>query len=327
MWFGGTDANGGAAPVSLAVVQEALAAGPPPDRPYQEEVSLLTGDGVRLAARHWRQSDQPKATVVVAHGFAANQDHRDVVSIAADLHSEGFGVITYDARGHGRSEGRCTVGDTERFDVQAAHTSADAQGAPVVLLGISMGAIAVLRHMAGSEMAGPAETVEPAGPAEAVEPAGLEVPPTRPTAAGIVLVSAPARWRMKLSPVALGALMLTRTRVGRKFAQRSLGVQVMPGWSIGQSPLSLIDQVHVPVAVIHGSRDRIIRPSQARLLFAGAPEPRSLDVVADMGHGIDSAGGRRAACDAVEWVAALGHQVSSGQVSSGQVSPTTTPTR
>jgi len=241
---------------------------------------------------------------VVVHGFAANQDHPDVLSIAADLHAEGFGVVTYDSRGHGRSEGQCTVGDTERLDVQAAQTWADAQGAPVVLLGISMGAIAVLRHMAGSE----------------------------PAAAGIVVVSSPARWRMKLSPVALGALLLTRTRAGRKFAARSLGVHVMPGWSIGDPPLSLIDQVHVPVAVVHGSRDRIIRASQARLLYARALEPRRLDLVADMGHGIDSAGGRRAACDAVAWVATVGHQGSSGPLSSGPLSPgplspTTTPTR
>ena len=44
--------------------------------------------------------------------------------MAHELRAEGHAVITYDMRGHGESEGLCTLGDLERLDVAAAVVAA-----------------------------------------------------------------------------------------------------------------------------------------------------------------------------------------------------------
>jgi pimeloyl-ACP methyl ester carboxylesterase len=143
-----------------------------------DEVVLETADGVRLRGRWWRSRWPARATTVMAHGFASSSDDADVRALAADLQGAGFDVLTYDARGHGRSEGTCTVGDRERLDVAAA--AAAVTRGPVILLGHSMGAVAALGHLIGWRDRGRALPM-----------------------AGLVLVSTPARWRRLLSPRAL----------------------------------------------------------------------------------------------------------------------------
>ena len=127
---------------------------------------LTTVDGIRLAA-HTHCVAAPRGSVVVAHGFSASATHADVEALAGALGAAGYDVVTYDARGHGDSEGQCTLGDLERHDVAAAVQATNPASGPVVLVGMSMGAIAVLRH--------------------AAEQSGSGVRP----AAGVVTVSAP----------------------------------------------------------------------------------------------------------------------------------------
>ncbi|MGH9063236.1 MAG: alpha/beta hydrolase [Acidimicrobiales bacterium] len=251
------------------------AAGPPESAP-DEQMVLVTEDGLRLSGHWWRSRRPARGVIVMVHGFAASTDDRDVRAMAADLRRAGFDVLAYDSRGHGRSEGRCTIGDRERLDVAAAVTAAGR--GPIVVLGVSMGAVAALGHAAGRKAVSGA-----------------------PPVAGVVLVSAPARWRMSPSPRGLAMATLTRTGPGRWFLARSVRVRVERGWALTRPPLSLVGASRVPLAVVHGARDRLIRPHEARLLFSRAPEPRLLAVVADMGHGLDQAG-RGAAVRAVEWV-------------------------
>jgi alpha-beta hydrolase superfamily lysophospholipase len=237
-----------------------------------EEAELRTSDGVTLSARWWRRPGRAKAAVVLVHGFGASKDDAGIRALAADLHGEGFDVLTYDARGHGRSEGHCTVGGEEQKDVAAAASLAAVSGQPVVLVGVSMGAIAVLSH--------------------AASPAPI---------AGVVVVSAPARWRMSPSLVGLAIVGLTRTRLGSWFMRRRLGVRVGADWRLAEPPVSIVGRIGAPIAVVHGRRDRLIRSGEARLLFEGAHEPRRLDVVSGMGHGIDEHA-RAAVLASLEWL-------------------------
>jgi alpha-beta hydrolase superfamily lysophospholipase len=246
-----------------------------------EETVFVTTDGVHLSARWWRRPGRVRAAVVLVHGFGASKEDGGIRALAADLHGAGFDVLTYDARGHGGSEGNCSVGGDERLDVAAAASLAADGGQPVVLVGVSMGAIAVLGYVASRAHDLPSEAAAPI--------------------AGVVAVSAPARWRMSPSPVGLAIAALTRTRVGRWFMLHRLGVRVDTGWALPEPPLSAIGQIGVPLALVHGRRDRLIRAGEARLLFDAAAEPRRLDVVARMGHGIDEAA-RHAVVGAIDWV-------------------------
>ena len=237
-----------------------------------EETTLRTSDGMSLSARWWRRPGRPRAAVVLVHGFGASMDDAGIRALAADLHGAGFDVLTYDARGHGGSEGYCTVGGEERKDVAAAASLAAVGGQPVVLVGVSMGAIAVLSHAASPAPIG-----------------------------GVVVVSAPARWRMSPSLVGLAIVGLTRTRLGSWFMRHRLGVRVGADWALAEPPLSIVGGIGVPIAVVHGRRDRLIRPAEARLLVEAAHEPRRLDVVSRMGHGIDEHA-RAAVMASIEWL-------------------------
>lgn len=52
----------------------------------------------------------------------------------------------------------------------------------------------------------------------------------------------------------------------------------------GFPSLDRIPKLRVPVLVLHGDRDEIVPVAQGRALYAAAPEPRRLEVVAGAGH-------------------------------------------
>lgn len=234
---------------------------------------FTTADGVRLAFRWWRAEPAARAVVVLVHGFGASKDDPTVAAVAGHLAGSGYDVLGYDSRGHHGAEGLCTLGDAEAFDVAAAvHTARAASDLPVVLVGASMGGIAVLRHAAGD-----------------------------PDLAGVVAVSTPAVWRMPRTWRALAATGLTQTAPGRVVAARWLGVRVHRGWSSPEPPVSLAGRIAVPLALVHGARDRFVLPDAATLLRAAATGPCELFLVRDMTHAYDPASHRPIA-DAVAWV-------------------------
>ena len=220
-------------------------------------MELVTSDAVRLVARRWR-ARSPRATVVLAHGFAAGVTEMRVVALAEALRDGGLDVLAYDARGHGGSGGAATLGDRERLDVAAA-VDAVADDGPVVIVGASMGAIAALRYAAS-------------------------VPGT---VAGVVSVSCPARWRLPCNVRGVLSALLTQTGVGRKLARRRMGVRIAPSGIRAVPPVELVGAVGVPVTIVHGRRDPFIAISDAEVLYAAALDPRQLILVDDLGHAFD----------------------------------------
>jgi len=216
---------------------------------------LTTSDGVELAARSWSATGDPRASVVLVHGLAATKDNPELVAVATSLQQRGFDVLAYDARGHGESSGICTLGDSERFDVAAAVAHARQSGLPVVVVGASMGGIAVLRHAADD-----------------------------PSLAGVVTVSSPADWRLHGSPGTLALTGMIRTRLGRAFAARLFRVRLSPHWTNPEPPRSLAGRVSSPLAIVHGERDRFIPAREAAGLFSANGGERRLFLVPRMGH-------------------------------------------
>jgi alpha-beta hydrolase superfamily lysophospholipase len=227
-------------------------------------VTLDTIDGVRLVgvAHH---ADAPVGSVVLAHGFTASSTHADVEALVRSLVASGYDVVAYDARGHGRSEGRCTLGDLERHDVAAAIRATDPASGPVLLVGISMGAIAVLRH-----------TAEPRRP-------------DTPAVAGVVTVSAPAHWKLPRNARGVLSAGLTSTALGRAVAARWLGVRLATSRRRSEAPVELVRRIDVPLAIVHGIDDPFLPSSNARALYDAAGEPRRLDLVPGAWHAHDPA--------------------------------------
>ena len=152
--------------------------------PTLEPFTLVTSDGCHLAA-DLRRVEGGRTTVVVVHGFTAHRRHGSVTAIADALESDGHSVLTYDGRGHGESEGMCTLGNDEILDVVAAvETARDlAHGSRVVIVGASMGAIAALRYAADHH-----------------------------DVAGVVTVSCPARWQLRTLRTVLAAGKVTSAK-------------------------------------------------------------------------------------------------------------------
>ncbi len=65
--------------------------------------------GLKIFMRSWRPEGQPKAVVVISHGF--NSHGGQYAWVAEQLAAKGFAVYAHDYRGRGRSEG-------ERFHVE-----------------------------------------------------------------------------------------------------------------------------------------------------------------------------------------------------------------
>ena len=241
----------------------------------EDEVEIHTSDGLVLRGR-WHRSVSPETTVVIAHGFSAGRNEPAVAALAQDLLEARCDVLTYDARGHGASEGRSGVGSTEHRDVASAASLAAGEGRPVVLIGVSMGAVAVVSHLAT---------------------AGVDAGPV----VGAVLVSGPARWGMRPSPIGVLMAALTKGPVGRWVAERYLKVRIARRWRTGEDPAAAMRRVDVPVAVVHGTSDRLLAVAHGHLLHEAAAGPSRLQLVEGMAHGIDRAC-RAATFDAVEWV-------------------------
>ncbi len=242
------------------------------------DIHLDTADGLRLRARWWPAQGTAAASVVLVHGFSASQRDGGVRALAGELARVGYDVLTYDARGHGESQGSSGVGSTEHLDVACAVEAALSQQAPVALVGVSMGGVAVSGYLSGGSAGRTADI------------------------AGAVLVSTPSRWRMRVSPVGVLTTLLTRTRPGRLVASRLMRVRISPDWHVGEPLESLVERIELPLAVVHGTGDRLLAQDHGRRLHACAAGPSRLQLVEGMGHGIDVVPSRAAVVGAVAWV-------------------------
>jgi uncharacterized protein len=115
--------------------------------PGVADVAFTTHDGLTL--RGWyappAAGPAPRAVVVLVHGWGDNRVHW--MPEMRLLTGNGFGVLAYDSRGSGESDGDLvTAGDREQEDVVAAldfvSARPDAAGAKIGLVGFSFGSSA-----------------------------------------------------------------------------------------------------------------------------------------------------------------------------------------
>jgi uncharacterized protein len=223
---------------------------------------LRTDDDVQLAGSLLPGPSSRGVAILVAHGFGA---HRRKPAYARL--SEGLATVAptlaLDLRGHGRSHGRSTFGDREVADVTAGVRWLTASGfASVVLVGVSMGATAVLGAAA--------TTVRPLG---------------------VVVISGPARFRSPAPPGPLQRLeRLWHSAPRRRLLALGLGVRLAApaAWRAPASPVEAAATAACPILVVHGDDDVYFPTADGRDLAAAAgsratlwPEP------AGFGHAED----------------------------------------
>ncbi len=220
------------------------------------ETTFVSGDGVLLYGA-FKVHPQPVATVLCVHGLGANKSALEWR--AHRLYKRGFSVFLFDLRGCGKSSGRVTTGGVrEMDDIEAAleaclrHPALSI--APIVALADSMGATATLNVAAArSEI-------------KAIFSDAAFASMTTAIQWGFTKHTGLPAWPFQ-KPVVLLAEALSRTRIRDASALNTIG-SITPG--------------HVYLA--HGLRDSIVPPSDARLLFDQANQPKHLWVVPEAGH-------------------------------------------
>src|SRR5919109_484438 len=109
-------------------------------------VNVITEDGVRIAGTRLGPPGTERPAIVMAHGLMGWHAKPRFARFATEL-VRWFTPYALDLRGHGRSGGLCDFGGAEVNDVDAVLRLARRSGHDrVVTFGVSMGAIAVLRH-------------------------------------------------------------------------------------------------------------------------------------------------------------------------------------
>jgi len=113
-----------------------------------EDVRFRTSDGLQLSG--WFVPPRQGKTVLLAHGLG--QGRLGLIPEARALVRAGYGVLLFDLRGHGESEGSTvTMGEKEQLDIKAAadwlRRRPDVDPAHLGAIGFSIGANA-LAHAA-----------------------------------------------------------------------------------------------------------------------------------------------------------------------------------
>lgn len=222
-----------------------------------EQLSLVTSDGVRLSASYLPGPPDAPATVVLVHGLALSSRTPKIHAFAHRL-AEHVNVLVPDLRGHGRSGGRCTLGDREPLDVAAAVEAAP-PGLPVVTMGLSLGGAAVLLH------AGTIGGV--AGVVAISAPAWSDSWDTRPT----------ERIRRHVS-----------TRGGRLFLWSVLRTRVAADWKGVPESRGVAAAIAPAFTIlVHDPDDHYFGEEHARTIYGWLRPPKDLWLIPDSGHGTD----------------------------------------
>jgi fermentation-respiration switch protein FrsA (DUF1100 family) len=216
------------------------------------DVAFITSDGLTL--RGWYLPSQTGAAIIVGHGFGGQR----ALEPAALLARHGYGVLAFDWRAHGASEGDLgTFGYHEVRDVAGALEWLQAQ--PEVdperigILGESMGAVAAIR-------------------------AAARLPALRAVVAVAPYPTAQEALRNIWRGTGLPAFPFVPL-------QRAIGQ-----WRTGLDldALRPVDDIAAisprPVLILAGGQDPVTGPNAGTRLYAAAREPKQLWLEPELGH-------------------------------------------
>lgn len=217
--------------------------------PQAEPLSLVSQDGIALAAMHLPHPSSSTA-IVVAHGFGGAHDQERVERIAQLLNEE-TSVVAVTQRGHGDSGGMTTLGHREPMDVEAAVAWARGAGYErVVTVGFSMGAAVVLRHAA---LLGPESSD------------------------AVIAVSGPAYWFYRGTTPMRWLHRGISTPAGRAYIRTALGTRVDPEPWPDPPPMppteaaARVREHGIDLLIVHGDADGFFPLDHPRALHEAAP--------------------------------------------------------
>ncbi len=224
-----------------------------------EDVEFTSSDGNTLSGWYLPSTGRG-VTIVMTHGLFRSR--YELIQRGCDLWKQGYGVLLYDVRRHGKSKGEfATIGYKERHDVEGAvaFVREKAPSDRIVLFGVSMGAAATL--LAAAETDGISAVV--------ADSSFLSLKHT--------VYHHLSLTRIPVYPFAPVLVTLTAARMN--FAPSSFDV------------LAAVRKIQIPIMFIGGSKD-VRMPIDTVLdpLYEAAPNPAKRRMVVDgasHGHAYD----------------------------------------
>ncbi len=225
-------------------------------------------DKLSIFGQCWHPETEPRAIILLIHGFGEHSDRYE--SWAKKFVNEGFAFITFDLRGHGKSEGK--RGDTESYDcwmkdidVLFLNTEILFPGKSKILYGHSFGG-----NLAAFYVLQKKPDVKAAILSSPWLKLAFEVKGFRKLLADISNVL----WPSLIQPSGLNASDISSvSEIVEKYKSDSLNhdrISVRSFFFIteaGNWVLKNADKLQVPLLILHGSGDRITS-HKASIYFA-----------------------------------------------------------
>jgi alpha-beta hydrolase superfamily lysophospholipase len=221
-----------------------------------EELVLKTIEGLNLSCWLVPAGEAPRGTIIYLHGVSECK----IVGLplAQRLNKRGYNVFLYDSRRHGDSQGKfCTYGFYEKIDTSTIISTLEQRPGFVLgkvgLFGASMGA------------------------AVAIQVAALD---TRVRA--VVAESGFATLRTIFDDYQKRMIKLPWHYLRNMVILRSERLAHFKASLV--SPMDAVREVHVPIFILHGTLDCLIRSSYSEQLYRNTGEPKELWLIEGADH-------------------------------------------
>ena len=199
-------------------------------------------------------------TLIFCHGIEVGRTGDGLTELAAMLNRRGFGILQFDFRAHGLSEGdRVSSGWHERMDALGAYDYLVSKGVlpdEIGLHGVSMGAGAACL-------------------AAAEEPGIRALSLDTPYANASEMILRETSFRTRLPSWVAAVFVSCAVVLGSKLFDISVE---------GMNPEKAVSQLDYPISVIYGTEDSRIPPEHSRRVFDASAKGSRLWVVNDVGH-------------------------------------------
>ncbi len=221
-----------------------------------EEIILKTAEGIHLSCWLVKSRRPSKGTVIYLHGVSECK----IVGLPLTklLHDNGINVFLYDSRRHGNSGGRyCTYGFYEKHDVSTVINFLELR------TDIDLGKIGLF----GSSM----------GSAVAIQAAALDK-----RIHAVVAESGFATLRTVFDDYQRRMIKMPWHYLRNLVIKRSEHLAHFKANAV--SPLDAVREVHVPLFILHGTADNLIKYQYSELLFRNAAPPKELWLIPGARH-------------------------------------------